>query len=232
MLLLCLLLRHHDLKAVSIHCASADGIARNNIAERIFHTPCCRAKCLHSGGYEKAIDVISNCLLEVESMTNGEKHEYIFQKLLHSAESISEGGYLNCEYNLGVGVRQRKLYGVCHTCFQNVYQIGHTTLYEIRAQVKAGLTTTVAAQGKGDQDGCTSQRTNPAFIKKLCHLAEERGYMFEYNTLKTELAKLHPVEREAFMYNTRVMDEAMKLDMRNELAEMLDEELDVWMQEK
>jgi hypothetical protein len=68
----------------------------------------------------------------------------------------------------------------------DVYQIGHTTLYDIRAQIKAGLTTTVAAQGKGDQDGCTSRRTNPAFIKKLCWMADKRGYSLD----KFEMAAL------------------------------------------
>jgi hypothetical protein len=59
----------HDLKAVSIHCASADGIARNDIAERRFHTPCCQA--IFGGvGFRESVEIISHCLREVDAITN------------------------------------------------------------------------------------------------------------------------------------------------------------------
>jgi hypothetical protein len=130
-------------------------------------------------GETDAREIVFDCLREVESMTRHEKKEHLFQKLLHSADGVSPGGYLNCNYTLGQGVHQKKAYGVCHQCFQNVYQIKKTSLYDLRARVKAGLTTTDSGHREGDDCAPVNMKNNPAFVKSLCRLAEDRGYVLD-----------------------------------------------------
>lgn len=124
---------------------------------------------------EAAVEVVIGCLLEVEGMSKREKHEYLFQKLRHSAEGVSEGGYLECDYKLGTGTH-RQAYGVCHTCFQNVYEIGHTLLYDLRTQVKHNVTTTEKSDRDSDASGSLSKKNNALFVKQLLKFAEVKGY--------------------------------------------------------
>jgi hypothetical protein len=169
----------HEIYATSCHCCSIDRIAKRHIALRIVRKPCCRAQCLKAIGEEDAQEIVFDCLREVESMSKHEKHEHLFQKLLHSAEGVSEGGYLDCSYTLGQGVHQKKAYGVCHQCFQNVYQIGKTQLYDIRKQVKAGLTTTDSGHRGGDDCAPVDKKNCAVFVKSLCKIAEGRGYVLD-----------------------------------------------------
>jgi len=146
--------------AISFHCCLVDRIAKREMAHRIFLQECCKGQCLKAIGQDDAEELVFNCLMEVEFLTQTQKHEYLFQKLRHCAEGVTEGGYLQCDYSLGQGVCGKRAYGVCHKCFQNVYNIGQTQLYNIRAKVKAGILTTVSGHREGDDSatlgGCHS----------------------------------------------------------------------------
>jgi len=173
--------------AISFHCCLVDRIAKREMAHRIFLQECCKGQCLKAIGEEVAEELVFNCLMEVEFLTQTQKHEYLFQKLRHCAEGVTEGGYLQCDYSLGQGVCGKRAYGVCHKCFQNVYNIGHTQLYNIRAKVKAGILTTDSGHREGDDSATLGGiRNKPAFVKTLCKVAEDRGYTLD----KYEMAAL------------------------------------------
>jgi hypothetical protein len=133
-------------------------------------------------GETNAISLLLGCLEEMSGLSRQQKHEVIFQKLLQSTTGITGGGYLDCTYNLGVGLHT-KAYGVCHTCFQHAYEIGESQLYDIHKQVKHGWMTSdpgarrAAGSGAGGQSG--ELKHNPVFVKKLCELAMSRGYSLD-----------------------------------------------------
>jgi len=101
-------------------------------------TPCCRGQCLKAIGEEDAMEILIGCLQEISGLQRQEKHNLIFEKVLNATSCVSEGGYLDCTYNLGTGVHA-KAYGVCHTCFEHAYELGPSQLYKIRGEVKRGM---------------------------------------------------------------------------------------------
>jgi len=116
-----------------------DLVQRRAIARRICETPCCsrRGGCLRALCDSSAQETVMGCLEEMRGLTKLQKHEAIFQKILNSTNGVTEGGYLDCQYNLGVGLH-RKAYDVCHQCFENAYELGPSQLYKIRGEVKRG----------------------------------------------------------------------------------------------
>jgi hypothetical protein len=82
------LFRDHELIAVSCQCASADGIARHHIAERIYRTPCCRAKYLEAVGFGESVEIISYCLREVEATSE------LYFVLSISAVKVAQGKFV------------------------------------------------------------------------------------------------------------------------------------------
>ena len=150
------------------------------MALRICSKSCCRNGCLKLLNEEDAVEIVMGCIDEVRGLTRRQKHEHIFQKLLNSAVGVSEGGYLDCPYNLGVGIN-RKAYNVCHQCFQNVYDVGSTQLYEIRSEVKRRWLTSDPDENKsgGSSRDSETLKNNPKFIKALCSLAASRGYSLD-----------------------------------------------------
>jgi len=155
-----------------------------DIAERIIAKKCCSAGCLQRLDLDWAKEIVVGCIDEIDGLDRNEKHKYIFQKLYERTNGISAGGYLDCQYSLGAGLHY-KAYGVCHTCFQNVYDISHTTLYNIRQEVKSGYTTNDIAEHTGDGSGRInaekgeSRRQNPAFVRELQAIMNRVGYKLD-----------------------------------------------------
>ena len=156
------------------------------MAKRIYRSGCCRNGCLGIIGENHATKLLIGCMEEMSGLSRDQKHEAIFQKILHSTKGVSQGGYLDCAYNLGVGI-QSKGYGVCHTCFERAYDIGHTQLYKIRNEIKRGWMTSNLNNGVSH---CSSvgveMKNNPLFTKRLLEMAAARGYSLD----KYEVAAL------------------------------------------
>ena len=112
---------------------------------------------------------------------------HIFWQLIYLRESA--GGRLDCPYHLGVGIHY-KCYDVCHKCFGAVYQIGDTTLYDIRSQVKRGFETSDCGARTGDGAQVSGEKNNPGFVRALQDLAAQKGVTLAAMTIPNSAASL------------------------------------------
>lgn len=138
-------------------------------ANRIISKDCCRALCLKTIPHDKAISVVTGCLLEVERLSPHEKSVLIFDKLRSSVNEVSTGGYIKVSYNLGTGLND-KISGVCYTCFQNVYEVPERTLGRMRRDIKMGMQSPATDQPFCDRTSYAGAQCKAfvAALVKLC----------------------------------------------------------------
>ena len=134
-------------------------------AQRIIAQPCCFAQCLKSVSREVAMSVVTGCLNEVEKVSTEEKAVLIFDKIRNSVKEVTTGGYIKINYNLGVGLNS-KLFGVCHTCFENVYGVPERSLGRIRQDIRMGMKSAATDQPYSDKTSYTGIQCK-AFIAAL-----------------------------------------------------------------
>jgi hypothetical protein len=104
------------------------------------------------------------------------KHLMIAEKISNNVEGLTCGGYLRVNYVLGAGTSP-KLQHVCHTCFEQVYDIGHRFLDDIRVSVKNQRLQRSADVPFSDK---TSYVDSKLFVKQLEKRCKQMGNPLSY----------------------------------------------------
>ena len=148
-------------------------------ARRIIAQPCCFAQCLKSLSCDVAMSIVTGCLNEVEKLSPEEKAVLIFDKIRNSVKEVTTGGYIKINYTLGVGLNS-KLFGVCHTCFENVYGIPERSLGRIRQDIRMGMQSAATDQPYSNKTSYAGIQYK-AFITALVKACYGTFY-YGYNT--------------------------------------------------
>jgi hypothetical protein len=74
-----------------VNCCAAN-LERSQEAKRIYQMPCCRDNCLHFLGKKRGEALVASCIEEVDGLDRNKKHDYLFQKLLHSTDGVDDKG--------------------------------------------------------------------------------------------------------------------------------------------
>ena len=110
------------------------------------------------------INLVESCYLEVESLSRKEKKDYLRDKINHSCIVSKSVGSTNTEkkylkYNWNIGCGSNRMSNVCRTRFLLCYEIGHSLLEELCADVKKGLCSN--APKLSDKTSLLSKRATP-----------------------------------------------------------------------
>jgi len=79
-----------------------------------------------------------NILQEMQSLSPKEKQNFVRDRVRQSISFPSNQGYAKCNWVIGEapGVRFEN---VCKQCFENVYQIGHTSIQIMISEIREGI---------------------------------------------------------------------------------------------
>ena len=99
----------------------------------------CGKSCLFINNYrDVAKEGLIKILLEMQSLSKIEKQILIRGRIRESI-SIQTNGHAKCKWRIGEAPGIQFL-DVCKLCFQNVYNVGHTTIQKRISEIKRGLT--------------------------------------------------------------------------------------------
>lgn len=99
----------------------------------------CGKWCLLNKHYrDEAKEGLIKILLEMQSLSKIEKQVLIRGKIRESI-SIQSHGHAKCKWQIGEAPGIQFL-DVCKLCFQNVYEVGATTIQKRISEIKGGLT--------------------------------------------------------------------------------------------
>ena len=99
----------------------------------------CGKSCLFINNYrDVAKEGLIKILLEMQSLSKIERQILIRGRIRESI-SIQANGHAKCKRRIGEAPGIQFL-DVCKLCFQNVYNVGHTTIQKRISEIKGGLT--------------------------------------------------------------------------------------------
>jgi len=100
----------------------------------------CGKHCLSNlYGRVEAKEGLVKILQEMQSLSPKEKQNFVRDRVRQSISFPSNQGYAKCNWLIGEapGVRFEN---VCKQCFENVYQIGHTSIQSMISEIREGVT--------------------------------------------------------------------------------------------
>ena len=152
---------------------------------RICSVPCCKRECLISEDYKTGIELVQGCISEVRRLSRCEKKMYMLEKVRGCLGAVSAKGYLQPNWSIGVAPARQKKH-VCRKCFCNAYQIGHTYLDKLCADVKDGHRNVIPSLGD------SAPPPPMMFRKHLVDLAENLGVSLSTKQLAAIMVPITP----------------------------------------
>jgi len=107
-------------------------------ADQMLNSKCGKLCLLNNHNRHAAKDGLTEILLEMNSLSRTEKQNLIRERIRESVK-IQTNGSAKCSWKIGVAPGIQFL-GVCKLCFEEVYNVGHTTIQKRITDIKSRFT--------------------------------------------------------------------------------------------